>query len=186
MAFIDILLKQPSYGWADANGALIVPTTRQLFREAFSRLNIFQNKKNWISLISWVMILFMVPFVIMFVLQYFTWTLLGVVILYATVIMGTHGTVWFHRYCTHRSYTFSHPVWRFLTQNLVIKTFPEEIYVISHHVHHVKSDEPGDPYNSKAGIMYCMLSDVNHQSIAKDLNENYYNKAAHFMKHSGV
>jgi sn-1 stearoyl-lipid 9-desaturase len=93
---------------------------------------------------------------------------------------------WFHRYCTHKAYTFSHPIWRIITQNLVIKTFPEEMYVVSHHVHHSKSDQPGDPYNSKAGFMYCMLSDVNHQSINKELDEKNYGRAAHFMKHTGV
>jgi len=68
----------------------------------------------------------------------------------------------------------------------VIKTFPEEIYVVSHHVHHAKSDQPGDPYNSRAGFMYCMLSDVNHQRIKKDLSEKDYYKAYHFMAHTGV
>ena len=68
------------------------------------------------------------------------------------IIMGTHGTIWLHRYCTHKSFTFRHKIWRFLTQNLVIKTVPEEMYVVSHHVHHVKSDEPGDPYNARAGF----------------------------------
>ncbi|RYE08632.1 MAG: acyl-CoA desaturase, partial [Sphingobacteriales bacterium] len=101
-------------------------------------------------------------------------------------IMGTHGTIWFHRYCTHKSYRFRHPLFRILTQNLVIKTFPEEVYVVSHHVHHVKSDTPGDPYNPQGGLMYCMLSDVNHQGINKNMNEEDYSKAARFMAHTGV
>ena len=46
MAFIDNILQKPSYGWQDANGELVVPTTRQLFKEAFSRVNIFKSKKN--------------------------------------------------------------------------------------------------------------------------------------------
>ena len=41
MAFIDNILQTPSYGWADQKGELIIPTTRQLFKEAFSRVNIF-------------------------------------------------------------------------------------------------------------------------------------------------
>ena len=102
------------------------------------------------------------------------------------IMMSTHGTIWFHRFCTHNSYQFSHPIWRFITQNLVIKNFSEEIYVISHHVHHAKSDEPGDPYNSKAGFLYCMLSDVNHQSLTKNLSESDYKKVAQMMSHTGV
>lgn len=186
MAFIDEVLQAPRYGWKNENGELIKPTARQLFREFFSRLNIFRSKSNWISFIGWFMILCMVPFLYFFIAHHFSWLLFAVVVIYAMIIMGTHGTIWFHRYCTHKSYTFSHKIWRFITQNLVIKTIPEEIYVVSHHVHHVKSDEPGDPYNARGGFLYCMLADVNHQGINKSLSEKDYLRAKHFMDHTGV
>ena len=186
MAFIDIVLQEPSYKWKDEKGELVVPTKRQLFKEAFSRINVFRSKKNWISLLSWLMVACMLPFFYSFLFHYFTWPLVIAIVIYSMIIMGTHGTIWFHRYCTHKAYKFRHPVFRFITQNLVIKTFPEEIYVVSHHVHHSKSDVPGDPYNPKGGFWYCMLSDVNHQSINKELNEADYNKAANFMKNTGV
>jgi fatty-acid desaturase len=186
MPFIDEVLQQPSYGWKDENGYLVKPSLKQLYAEAFSRINIFTDKKNWISLISWVMAVCMLPFFFVFIFYYFTIPHLIAFILYSMIIMSTHGTIWFHRFCTHKAYTFSQPVWRFITQNLVIKTFPEEMYVVSHHVHHVKSDLPGDPYNAQAGFMYCMLAEVNHQSISKNLTEQNYNKAAHFMRHTGI
>jgi sn-1 stearoyl-lipid 9-desaturase len=186
MAFIDNLLQAPSYGWKDENGNLIVPSTKQLWFEAFSRINIFKTKKNWVSLISWLMVSCMLPFFFLFLFKHFSWWLVAAIVVYSMVIMGTHGTIWFHRYCTHRSYKFSHPIWKFITQNLVIKTFPEEIYVVSHHVHHVKSDLPGDPYNPQGGFMYCMLSVENHQSINKNLSEADYNRAVNFMRHTGV
>ena len=186
MAFIDSVLQEPSYGWKDNNGKLIIPTSKQLFKEAFLRINIFKTKKNWISLISWLMALCLVPFFVIFLIKYFSLKLLGIFVLYSMIVMSVHATIWFHRYCTHKSYTFSNPLWRIITQNLVIKTFPEEIYVVSHHVHHVKSDAPGDPYNSQGGLLYCMLSDVNHQSISKELNETDYKKATNFLKHTGV
>jgi fatty-acid desaturase len=186
MAFIDDVLETPSYGWKDEKGELIKPTTRQLFREFFSRMNVFKSKKNWVPFICWFMILSMAPFLYFFIFHYFSWQLLIATIFYAMIIMGTHGTIWFHRYCTHKSYVFRHGIWRFITQNLVIKTFPEEVYVVSHHVHHSKSDEPGDPYNAKAGFLYCMLSEVNHQGINKNLSEQDYKRATHFMQHTGV
>ena len=186
MPFIDEVLQQPSYGWENSKGELIKPSTRELYAEAFSRINIFKDKKNWISLISWVMAFCMLPFFVLFLVRYFTLLHLLAFILYSMIIMSTHGTIWFHRYCTHKAYTFSHPIWRFITQNLVIKTFPEEMYVVSHHVHHAKSDLPGDPYNAKAGLMYCMLAEVNHQSVDKNMTELNYNKAARFMKHTGI
>ena len=67
MAFIDNILQTPSYGWADQKGELIIPTTRQLFKEAFSRVNIFKSKKNWISFFGWVIVLCMLPFLFQFI-----------------------------------------------------------------------------------------------------------------------
>lgn len=186
MAFIDHVLQTPAYGWQNKQGELIVPTKKQLFAEAFSRMNIFKTRKNWISLIGWLSASLMLPFFFVFLFQYFSIPLLALFILYSMIIMSTHGTIWYHRYCTHKAYKFSHPVWRFITQNLVIKVIPEEIYVISHHVHHVKSDLPGDPYNPKGGFVYCMLADVNHQGISKELNEADYKKASHFLRHTGI
>lgn len=186
MAFIDIVLKVPSYGWADEKDQLIVPSKKELYKEFFSRMNLFKNRKNWISCISWFMALCMSVIFVFYLTYYLSIATVIFFIIYAMIIMSTHGTIWFHRFCTHKAYRFSHPIWRIITQNLVIKTFPEEIYVISHHVHHAKSDQPGDPYNAKGGLLYCMMSDVNHQSIAEDLNESDYKKAANFMTHTGV
>lgn len=186
MAFIDRVLQAPSYGWKDSKGDLIIPPTKEIFQEAFVRLNFFKTKKNWISGISWFMVLCMVPFFLVFLFKYFSLKLLGVFIVYSMIIMSTHGTIWFHRYCTHKAYTFSHPIFRFITQNSVLRTFPEEIYVVSHHVHHSKSDLPGDPYNAQGGLWYCMLSDVNHQAVARDISEEDYGKVLKFMDHTGV
>lgn len=186
MAFIDHVLQTPSYGWADKDGNLVVPNGKQLVREFLSRINIFKSRKNWISLIGWFMIICMMPFFVVFVTQYFTWWLFLIMAAYGMIILGTHGTIWFHRFGTHKAYAFSHPIWRFITQNLVIKTIPEEVYIISHHVHHAKSDLPGDPYNSRAGFLYCMFADVNHQGISKDLDEKDYNRVANMIKHTGV
>ena len=128
----------------------------------------------------------MLPFLVVFLFNYLSWPLAAFMIVYAMIIMSTHGTIWFHRYCTHKSYKFSSPIWRFITQNLVIKTLPEEVYVISHHVHHARSDQPGDPYNARAGLLYCMLADVNHQVISRNLSEDGYRKVSAFMRDTGV
>ncbi|HEY0299184.1 MAG TPA: fatty acid desaturase, partial [Arachidicoccus sp.] len=86
----------------------------------------------------------------------------------------------------HGAYTFKNNFWRFITQQLVIKTVFEEIYAVSHHVHHAKSDEPGDPYNANAGFLYCFLADANHQPINRNLSEEDYARVVNLMKHTGV
>lgn len=186
MKFIDKVLQEPSYKWCNENGTLSMPSPSKLYREAFSRINIFKSIKNWMNLINWLVTICMMPFLLLFIFKYFSFLRLAIAVVYGIVIMAVHSTVWHHRFCTHRSYTFSNSLWKFLIQNLVIRTFPEEIYVISHHVHHARSDQPGDPYNSKAGFLYCMLADVNHQSISKNLNRQEYAMVVKLLKHTGI
>ena len=186
MPFLDHVLQMPSYGWNDAQGNLIKPTTKQILREFFSRLNIFKTRRNWLPFFSWLKVACLVPFFIIFIFNFLhVWTFIAAFV-YSMIIMGTHGTIWHHRYCTHGAYKFRNKFWRFFTQNLTINVIPEEIYVVSHHVHHAKSDAPGDPYNAQAGFLYCFLADVNHQPIAKFLSEADYNRVKMLMKHTGV
>ncbi len=186
MAFIDKILHPPSYGWENEQGELVQPTNKQLFKEAAKKMNVFLNKKNWLIATSVLMILSMLPFLYLFLFKYLSFSYLLVFLLYSMIIMSTHGTIWYHRFATHRAYQFKHPFWRWITQNLVVRTLPEEVYVVSHHVHHAKSDLPGDPYNARAGFWYCMLGELNHQSIARDLNEEDYSKLKIFLSHTGV
>src|ERR1043165_9948983 len=186
MAFIDIVLRQPSYGWKNEKGELITPTKGQLFAEFLSRINIFKSKKNWLASLSWMWVVLLLPFLYLFVFKYFTWWLFAAGFIYSMIFMGTYGTIWHHRYCTHGAYTFKNNFWRFITQNLVIRMIPEEIYVVSHHVHHSKSDQPGDPYNAYGGWLYCFLADANHQPVALDLDEKDYARAAALLDPTGV
>ena len=186
MPLLDYVLHPPSYGWKDENGNLVTPSPKQILTEFFSRLNIFKSKKNWLPFFSWFKVLCLTPFFFLFVFHYFSFSLLIIAFIYSMVIMGTHGTIWHHRYCTHKAYKFSNGFWRFFTQNLTISMIPEEIYVVSHHVHHAKSDQPGDPYNATAGFLYCFLADVNHQPIATNLDEKDYTTVTRWMKHTGI
>jgi len=186
MAFLESVLEPPAYGWKDKCGDLSKPNSSQLFKEFFFRLNVFKNKKNWLSFMSWMMIVLLTPFLTLFILKYFSFKLLIAAFVYGMIVMGTHGTVWLHRYCTHGAYTFKNKFWRFFTQNLTLKIIPEEIYAISHHVHHAMSDQPGDPYNATGGFLYCFLADVNHQPINRNMTEKNYGKCVNMMRHTGV
>lgn len=183
---MDNVLKAPSYGWKDVDGRLVVPTAHQIVKEFWFRLNIFRTRKNWLAFFNWTKVLLLLPCLFIFFLQYFSFTLLGISFLYSMVIMGTHGTIWYHRYCTHRAYTFRNKFWRFVTRNLTINMIPEETYVISHHVHHAKPDQPGDPYNASAGFLYCFLADVNHQPISDHLTSDEYARVVRLMEHTGI
>jgi len=186
MPFLDHVLQPPSYGWKNTKGELIVPKMSEILAEFFNRLNVIRDRRNWLPFFSWLKVLCLMPFFFIFVFSFLSWWTVLAAFVYSMIIMGTHGTIWHHRYCTHGAYKFRNGFWRFFTQNLTINVIPEEIYVISHHVHHAKSDQPGDPYNAQAGFLYCFLADVNHQPIAKDLSESDYNRVKLLMKHTGV
>ena len=186
MALLDYVLQEPSYGWSKKDGELVKPSTHEILSEFFSRLNIIKTRKAWLPFFSWMKVLLLTPLLVVFFFNFFSIPLLAIAFIYSMVIMGTHGTIWHHRYCTHKAYKFKNNFWRLVTQNLTISMIPEEIYLVSHHVHHAKSDQPGDPYNAQAGFLYCFLADVNHQPIAKDLSEHDYNRLQLMMRHTGV
>jgi stearoyl-CoA desaturase (delta-9 desaturase) len=185
MAFAARILDPPEYGF-ERDGKLYVPTTREILGEFTRRLNIFATRKNWLALFGWTTTLsFAIPLVIFFT-YYASWWLALAGFVYSMVILGSHGTFWLHRYSTHRAFTFRNPLLRALCRNLVIKIVPDEIYVISHHVHHQIPEQPGDPYNVHGGWLYCFLADANHQAIATDLSEGDYAQLCGRMQHVGV
>ncbi len=185
MAFLDRLLDPPSYGF-ERNGELYVPTQREILREFFSRLNVFRDRKNWLAFFSWSTTLsFAIPLAIFFT-HYCSLKLIFVGFIYSMVCLGSFGTFWYHRYGTHRAYTFRNGFVRFIARNLVVRIIPEEVYILSHYVHHQYSEKPGDPYNVHAGWLYCFLADVNHQGIRKDLTETEYGQACQILKHTGL
>ena len=186
MTFFDRALRRPAYGWRTDDGELSVPTHRELFSELLARINVFRDRKNWIALSMWVFTLGLAPFFLAFVYWHFSWPLVVAGFFYSMVGMGSYGTVWLHRFGTHGTYRFKSKLWRLITQNLVIRVCPEEIYIISHHVHHAKSEEPGDPYNPLAGGLYCFLADTNHQPIASDLTEKEYARVCGLLVDTGI
>jgi stearoyl-CoA desaturase (delta-9 desaturase) len=100
--------------------------------------------------------------------------------------IGTHGTVWLHRFSTHRAFAFKNAAWRFVCRNLTMKIVAEEIYVVSHLVHHALSDQPGDPYNARAGWLYCFLAGELHQPINRALSRSDYERACMMVRHTGM
>jgi fatty-acid desaturase len=185
MVFLERVLDPPAYGFS-RDGKFYRPTHQEILREFARRMNIFATKKNWISLFSWsASLLFAIP-LFFFLKDHFTLSLAAIGFVYGMVVMGSHGTFWLHRYCTHRAFKFRHPWIAAVCRNLVIRVIPEEIYVISHYVHHQYSEQAGDPYNVHGGWLYCFLADANHQTIRKDLSEKDYSHLCRLMAHTGV
>jgi sn-1 stearoyl-lipid 9-desaturase len=185
MSFLDYVLKPPRYGWQNEKGKVVKPTLKQLFSEYFYNINVFKSRKNWLSFFDFLMSLVTLCFFVIFIFNFLSWVTVIASVL-GVFALSIYQTVWLHRYCTHQAYKFRNSFWRVFTQNLTLRVMSEESYVIGHHVHHSKSDQPGDPHNAECGFFYCYLAIVNHQQTAWNLDEQSYNKLKRLMKHTGV
>jgi fatty-acid desaturase len=178
-------LQPPSYGFV-RDGAFYKPTNGQLFRELIVRLNVFATRKNWVAAWSWFTWAILAVPLLAFFFEYRTWPGFFAGALYGLCLLGAHGTVYYHRYSTHRAFKFSNSFARFIVKNMMIKLIVEEAYVVSHHVHHLISEQPGDPYNVNGGFWYCFLADANHQGVNRDLDEKGYLRLTKLLEHTGI
>ncbi len=185
MRFLERVLEPPSYGFS-RDGKLYVPSNRELIREFFSRMNVFRTRHNWLPAFCWFATLSLGVPLAVFLARYFSWTMAFAGFAYAMILLGTHGTIYLHRYSTHRAFKFRNDFWRLVVSNLVVKVAPEELYVVSHHVHHSYTEKPGDPYNAHGGFLYCFLADANHQPISRNLSAEDYELASRMLSHTGV
>jgi len=185
MPLLARVLEVPSYGW-ERRGGLYVPSTRELLAEFFSRTCFWRNRKYWLAAFSWSATLVQILPLTLFIAEYFSVSLCLFGFVYSMGIMGAHGTVYYHRYSTHRAFQFKNQFWRFLIKHMVIKMVPEEQYVVSHHVHHWIAEQPGDPYNVHGGWLYCFLADAIHQPIATNLSREDYARVTGMLSHTGI
>lgn len=183
--FLQRVLEPPAYGWS-RDGEFYKPSVREIMAHWLTRMNLFATRKNWLPVTGWVWTLALLPFIYLFAFHYFSWPMLIVGFLYSMVFLGTANIVWLHRYCTHRAFTFRHPIYRFVARNLALRLVPEEVYVVSHHVHHAFAEQPGDPYNAHGGRLYCLLAGELHQPIARDMTRADYAKTVAMLNHTGV
>ncbi len=158
----------------------------EILRVWGSRMNLFASRKAWLPVSGWFWTLSLAPFAVVFLTRHFSWPLMLAGFLYSMVGIGTHGTVYLHRYATHRAFRVRNGFYLFILRNLTLKIVPEEIYVVSHHVHHAFSDTPGDPYNARAGWLYCFLAGELHQPIRRDMSRADYDRVCALVRHTGM
>ena len=72
--FLKRALQEPSYGW-ERNGELYVPTAREIRREWFGRMNLFADRKAWLSVTVWGFMFALFPFGVVFLTRFFSWQL---------------------------------------------------------------------------------------------------------------
>jgi len=181
----DYILRKPHYGY-ERNGQMYFPTPDEHKAEMRERLNVFANKKNWISLFSILMTALLIIPMLIFIFFYFKISILLLALCYTMIIKNIHCTAYLHRFASHHSFKIKNRFWLFLFRNATVKVISEEIYAVSHLVHHSRCEKPGDPYNCLGGSAYCFFAEITHNPIATDLSESDYEKTKRLIAHTGI
>lgn len=177
--FLRRVLREPSYGWATADHR---PTDAQIRAEWRSNLAVWRDRRHLLTAFTWGVWAVMVGLLAVWLVGYATVPSLLAGLAYAFLFLPQYGTFYFHRYGVHGAWTYRHPVFAWLAKHAALRLIPEEVYVVSHHVHHAYADQDGDPYDPRGGWWYCFLADANHQSVAWDLDPAEHQRAVGMLR----
>lgn len=175
--FLARILDEPSYGWVSEQNR---PSDTQIRRELLRSLDP-RDRRRWLGALTWASHLGLIALVPIYLLSFATPLGIAAGLLYALLFLPCWGTVYLHRYCTHRAFQFRSRFWASFGKHIAIQLIPEELYVVSHHVHHHFADRDGDPYDPRGGWWYCFLADANHQRIAQDLSPEDYTRVSNLL-----
>jgi len=177
------LLLEPTYGYGEALPR--TPTLSEVWIELIDSLAFWRDGSR--SLAALVIVYHIVAFAVflLFLTRFFTVTRLAVVLVLTNAIGIIYNTVWYHRYCTHRAFKFRNLWWPrlFLWTNPL--AFREESFVIPHRIHHLKSDQPGDPYGPHLGRIGSYLAAESSAKINRNIDRQHYDRLAKSLAHIG-
>ncbi len=182
-SFLRRVLRTPSYGWVTDDNR---PTDAAIRAEWLRNLAVWNDRRHGLTAFTWGVWAVLVGVLAIWVVGFATWTSLVVGLAYAFLFLPQYGTFYFHRYGVHGAWTYRHPVFAWLAKHAAIRLIPEEVYIVSHHVHHAYADQDGDPYDPRGGWWYCFLADANHQGVAWDLDETDHGRAVRLLRHVAV
>ena len=177
--FLRRVLRAPSYGWVTEDNR---PSDAVIRAEWRRNLAVWNDRRHGLTAFTWGVWAVLVGVLGIWIVGFSTWASLVAGLVYAFLFLPQYGTFYFHRYGVHGAWKYRHPGFGFLAKHAAIRLIPEEVYIVSHHVHHAYADRDGDPYDPRGGWWYCFLADANHQGIAWDLDEADHARAVRMLR----
>jgi fatty-acid desaturase len=161
------------------------PSTGEVFREWFDAVAFWRDPNRRLPAFYAGYHLLTGAVFVWFFAHSFSLAAVGAVALLACFIATVYNTVWYHRYCSHRAFTFRSLGWArlFLWTNPVC--FREESYVVPHRLHHSRSDEPNDPYGPHLGWLGSYLATESQQKMNRHITRAEYQRLAQSLAHIG-
>ena len=173
-----------TYSVRDAAGHQRTPTLREVARQFIHSVDFVRDRRQTLhalfetfhgaTFIAW----------IVFLVSFATPATLACYVVFVVLLGNVVNTVWYHRYCSHRAFAFSHRLYTkmFLWLNPI--GFREEIYALLHHVHHNISDEDGDPYGPHLGAFGSYVATAEF-AIDTGVAEAEYERIKKVVAHVG-
>ena len=178
-------LEQPLYGYTNLKGGPHRPNVSEILFEWFDSVNFLKNRKRLIPFVSFVAHILTFAFAFVFFSSLLTPKYVVFLLLFV-LFQGTfYNTFWFHRYCSHRAFTFRSLFFAkfFLWTNPFF--FREESYAIAHYIHHQQPDMAGDPYGPHLGWLGSYLAIESIQKINTSISEEQYGYLIKRVSHIG-
>jgi stearoyl-CoA desaturase (delta-9 desaturase) len=179
-------LSTPRFPYTKDGVSIYRPTLREVAIDWLDAIHVFADARKLLVLYS---VAFHIGTGVLFVLflrSHPSWKMIGLALLNVSFIGTVHHTIWYHRYCSHRSFRFS-SIW---FARLFLWTNPfllrEECYAVMHGAHHKRSDDVGDPAGPHLGWLGCYLAFERGQNLDTGISESDYARLRARVAHLGA
>jgi sn-1 stearoyl-lipid 9-desaturase len=176
---------EPTFGFTRDGRRPYKPALREIAVELLDALDFVQRPRRLMIAGLFAMHVFTMVCAAVWLVRYLD--VPSLLFVFATTVVMAHGfvTFWYHRYCSHRAFTFARPGCARVLLWLNPLYFPEERYAISHWQHHTRADEVGDPYGPHLGWLGCYFGLESAQKLAVDIPAARYLKLTRHLQHIG-
>lgn len=183
------LILPPIFGYADASGAPRRPTVGESLAEWVDAINPIRDPTRAVPLVAAVHHVVTGLACLWFFTAYLTWDSLPLRVFSTGAVLWmslVYNSLWWHRYCTHRSYTFRSLFWARLLAWTNPLVYRDESFIIAHRIHHRHADRVGDPYAPHLGWLGCYLAIESTQRYNRHISRDQFDAVCRGLRHTGL
>jgi stearoyl-CoA desaturase (delta-9 desaturase) len=167
----------------DELGRRRLPSAREALAQYVHSVNFVRDRRKTMSAVFEAGYLATIPATVLFFAFYVNVPSLLAYFACFYLLANVYNTVWYHRYCSHYAFRFSHPLIPKLFLWFNPFGYREEVYALNHYVHHNHSDEDQDPYGPHLGWLGTYLASSCNLDTA--ITEREYDRLKHSVAHIG-
>lgn len=166
-------LEIPEYGY-ERNGQFYRPTIKETMVAFLRSINPLAPRRRWTNLLSFISIAhFSFGFVQFMFFEFQLMPLLAGFLFLWLIDLPLVEAIG-HRGFNHGAFRPRSKFALLVLRLIGPIDMQDELFHISHTVHHQISDQPGDPFNAQSGLFNLQFTDFLHQHLRWDLTEREY------------